>query len=90
MSTRGQYHTDVMDGQRHLLQRLLPKPCLQLDGLSRRSLPLRKVLNGVLYVTKLTANGDNYRRVSADGLPSMATSIAECKNGSSNRSTPCS
>ena len=90
MSTRGQYHTDVMDGQWHLLQRLLPKPCLQLGGLSRRPLPLRKVLNGVLYVTKLPANGDNCRRVSAVGLPSMATSIAECKNGSSDRSTPCS
>ena len=52
MSTHAQYPTDLTDRQWHLLHPLLPTPRWQPGGRGRRPRPLRRVLNGILYVTK--------------------------------------
>ena len=52
MSTHAQYPTDLTDRQWHLLHPILPIPRWQPGGRGRRPRPLRRVLNGILYVTK--------------------------------------
>jgi len=52
MSTHEQYPTDLTDRQWHLLHPLLPTPRWQPGGRGRRPRPLRRGLNGILYVTK--------------------------------------
>jgi putative transposase len=52
MSTRGAYPTDVSDGQWEVLQRLLPTPKWRPGGPGRKPLDLRRVINGIFYVTK--------------------------------------
>jgi len=52
MSTEKKYPTDLTDEQWHLIQPLLPSPKWQLGGPGRPPCSLRRVVNGIVYVTK--------------------------------------
>ena len=52
MSTVGHYPTDVSDAQWEVLQLVLPLPTWHPGGPGRKPLELRRVIHGILYVTK--------------------------------------
>ena len=52
MSAACQYATDVTDAQWEVLHPLLPKPTWTLGSRGRPPCPLRRVVNGILYVNK--------------------------------------
>lgn len=52
MSTTGNYPTDVSDAQWEVLQLLLPRPTWRPGGPGRKPVDLRRVINGLFYLTK--------------------------------------
>jgi transposase len=52
MSTAGHYPPDVSAAQGEVLQLLLPQPTWRPGGPGRKPLELRRVINGIFYVTK--------------------------------------
>ena len=53
MSTPAHYPTNLTDKQWYVLQLMLPEPKRQPDGPGRPPLDLRRVLDGMFYVTNL-------------------------------------
>lgn len=52
MNTQRQYPTDLTDTQWQLIHPFLPKPKWRSGGPGRKPLNLRRVVNGILYLTK--------------------------------------
>jgi hypothetical protein len=88
MSTVGHYPTDVSDAQWGALQLLPPTPKWRPGGPGRKPMDLRRVLNGIFYVSEYSTAFRRWLRVTTQGVSAAQAASLPAQAGSSRGGGP--